>query len=85
MNNRLARYEVRDDYHGYYNGIGNKIYEHKFCTVCKNLVCADLTHKHIELHPILRIPKKSASKKKWDTFLGLIDNIGLNNIRSKRH
>lgn len=83
--NRLSDYEVRDDHHGHYNGIGNKIYEYRFCTACRTLLCNDLSHNQIELHPALRIPKKSANKQKWNIFLGLIEKFGMANIRSNRH
>lgn len=84
---RLFRYEVRDDHHGYANGLGNKIYEHKFCTICNSNVCANKTHlnNHVELHPMVRIPKKNANKKRWKLFLNLIEKLGDRNIRHKRH
>lgn len=83
--NRLSNYEVRDDHHAHYNGIGNAIYEHKFCTECRTLLCNDLSHNQIELHPALRIPKKSANKQKWNTFLELIERFGKANSRNYRH
>lgn len=86
-NDRLRRYEVRDAHHGFYNGIGNKIYEHKFCPMCRSNVCAIKEHLnvHMELHPALRIPKKTASVKKWKQFLQLVENFGESNQRIKRH
>lgn len=87
---RLFRYEVRDDNHGYSNGLGNKIHEHKFCPKCNSMVCSNNMHMHIiqhiiELHPMLRMPKKNANKKRWKQFLNLIGLLGDRNIRHKRH
>jgi hypothetical protein len=82
---RLWKYEVRDDYHGYYNGVGNKIFEHKFCIDCRSKECSNKSHNHIELHPIIRIPKQTANKKKWKQFFELVEYFGESNIRHKRH
>lgn len=81
---RLSRYEVRDDWHGYSFG-GNSIYEHKFCVVCKDSVCSNVNHIKVELHPALRIPKRNAGKKHWKTFFEEYSRFGDSNIRSNRH
>jgi hypothetical protein len=39
-----------------------------FCTECKSLTCNNSEHPHIELHPIVRIPRKNASKQRWKEF-----------------
>jgi hypothetical protein len=81
---RQWKYEERDERkagpHFY-----NKIFEHKFCLNCWSKECADKSHQHIELHPIVRIPKKNASKKKWKEFFELIISFGEDNMRRKRH
>ncbi len=82
---RQSKYEVRDDHHGFYNGIGNGIYEHDFCVDCRSKECSDKSHNHIELHPIIRIPKKNAHKKKWKQFFELVEYFGEGNKRHKRH
>lgn len=82
---RQTKYEFRDDHHGYHNGKGNKIYEHKFCMDCLSKECSNTSHNQIELHPIIRIPKKTANKKKWQIFFDLIKSFGDDNIRNKRH
>ena len=79
------KYEVRDDYHGHYNGIGNNIFEHKFCVDCRSKSCSNKNHNHIELHPIIRIPKQRANKKKWKIFFELVEHFGTYNIRHNRH
>lgn len=81
---RQSKYEVRDDWKAGPHG-GNKIYEHKFCMNCWSKECSNMEHNHIELHPIVRIPKKNASKKKWKTFFELIISFGADNMRRKRH
>jgi len=82
---RQQKYEVRDGHHGYCNGIGNNIFEHKFCVDCRSKECSNKIHNHIELHPIIRIPKQNANKKKWKIFFDLVESFGENNIRHKRH
>ena len=75
---RRERYEVRDDSY-------EPIYRHKFCTDCRSKECSNMTHNHIELHPSIRIPKKTANKKKWQTFFDLIQSFGKSNSRQGRH
>lgn len=82
---RQVKYEVRDDFHAGPHNFGPIIYEHKFCTQCNSKECSDKSHNHIELHPIIRIPKKNASKKKWKIFYDLIASFGKDNIRRNRH
>lgn len=81
---RQIKYEVRDDAEAGPH-FSNSIYEHKFCTDCNSNVCSDLTHNQIELHPIIRIPKKTASKKKWKLFYELVKHFGDDNKRQNRH
>ena len=81
---RQSKYEVRDDFHAGPHG-GNSIYEHEFCLECRSKECSNLSHTRLELHPIVRIPKKNASKKKWKTFIELVMNFGEQNMRRKRH
>ncbi len=83
--NRQQKYEVRDDYHAGPHNFGPMIYEHPFCVDCKSKECSDKTHNHIELHPIIRIPKQRANKKKWKIFFELIEYFGEYNVRHNRH
>jgi hypothetical protein len=85
ISDRLTCYEVRDDHHAHYNGVGNGIYEHKFCFTCRSPVCNDSTHAKVELHPVLRVPKKSANKKRWQEFIVIYNKIGIHNERLRRH
>jgi hypothetical protein len=82
---RQIKYEIRDEHHGYCNGFSNKIYEHLFCIDCRSKECSNKNHNHIELHPIIRIPKQRANKKKWQQFFELINYFGECNKRHKRH
>lgn len=81
---RQWKYEARDDYEAGPH-FGNKIYEHKFCLDCRSKECSNLTHNQIELHPIIRIPKQQANKKKWRKFFELVEYFGENNKRQRRH
>jgi hypothetical protein len=49
-----------------------KLRKPSFCLLCKSQQCNNLSHKHIILHPIIRIPKKRAKKKEWDILFKLI-------------
>ena len=51
---------------------GQKIRKPEFCLQCNSQECNDLQHERIILNTIIRIPKKKASKKKWNTFFELI-------------
>lgn len=39
-----------------------------FCFECKSRECSNPTHNKIELHPIIRVPRKTASKLRWKQF-----------------
>jgi hypothetical protein len=84
-NNRIAKYEARDDWKAGPHIFGRTIYEHKFCIDCRSKECSNMSHNHIELHPIIRIPKQRANKKKWRIFFELVDHFGEDNKRRKRH
>lgn len=76
---RINKYVVRDDERH------NAIYEHLFCIECRSKECNNASHNRIELHPIIRIPKKRANKKQWARFFELIEFFETDNIRTNRH
>lgn len=61
---RNDRYRERDFAMSFSSGVKPTLY----CMECKTTQCRDYSHHIIELHPILRVPRQTASKHRWKQF-----------------
>jgi hypothetical protein len=69
---RRGKYSERDFHMSFSSRNHNTI----FCLDCKATQCCNTTHNRIYLHPILRVPKRTASKVKWARFYKEMNKFG---------
>jgi hypothetical protein len=62
---RVDHYRERNFVFGWFK---NAKTQPMFCMSCRNETCKDTSHHRFVLHPIIRIPRKGASKTKWKQF-----------------
>lgn len=83
---RVSHYQDRN----FNFSFGTKIQPRYFCLTCRTNQCRNYKiHKIIEISPIVRIPKQTASKKKWNEFFAELGKyhptIKIHNYKEIKH